>query len=136
MSGVQFGSMICDPGPCNPGPWLVVTRDMGFLPILVLAAASLMAGYKLSRSNLALPAFCMAAVTAAFYVGFHWKYLMIRHALVGDASYPINVQLSARAWREVLQVYVVAFLTFAIVPLAVGIVAAFIQRRTRKQVHA
>ncbi len=112
---------ICDPGPCDPGAITEVLRDFGALPLLVFAAVAFVAGRKASRANLLLPSLTVAAIAAAFCVGFSQKMKFVRLAVTPLGEPAVSAVRWAEAYRwEIAFDHAAGFLVFALVPFGLG----------------
>ena len=142
---IQFGDAVCEPIRCNATSAEVLAFDFGALAKLIIVVCSLVAGFKLSRSNILLPLLVLAAASLMFP---YWYERVENYSLARDnieegvrAEYVgwdearaemdrsrFDIQRAQNHWKgQALW----AWLQLSIFPFGVGVVAAGIARRLR-----
>jgi len=130
--------IICDPGPCNPSQLTIFARDFGFGILLLFAAAAFVAGRKTSRSNLALPALCIASIWAAIYLNYWQKIARTQQAYFAPPPLPRDkiYRWVAEARHETVQTYAIGFLVWVLIPFGIGLLSTAIQIWKQKRSNA
>ena len=130
-------SIICDPGPCDPGALITVARDFGLWILLIFVATAFMAGRKVTVTNFVLPVFCMSVIAAAFYLNFYQKILRVGDSLRPHGEHlATDLRVLEMTRQETAQFYAMGYLAFAIAPFLLGGLIAFISQRKLKRSHA
>ena len=129
-----YGQIICDPGPCDPLALAHQLREYGTIPILLFIVAAFVAGRTFSRSNYLLPLLCMALIAATMYV--HYDYRMKWQAATLNQLHHWNMtanDLRMMEWAKNLltEFGKRAYLNFALIPFALGLVLNVIRNRPK-----
>lgn len=132
MQAKPYGKIICDPGPCDPLAIAHQLREYGTIPILLFIAAAFVAGRTFSRRNFALPVMCMMLIAATMYVDFDYRLKWQTASL--SRLHPLALTDKDRQLIDWARSFLTefgkrAYMNFALLPFAFGLVLNVVRKR-------